>query len=66
MNTGALTAGNNAVLEVFFIQNGANTDVVFENVAFGSASALELETTITLVGVTAANVHLVDGLITVS
>ena len=57
--------GNNSVLEVFLIQVGADTVVTLEKVAFGSNSAAEAETTITLTGVNVADVTLTNGIITV-
>ena len=64
VNTGALTTGDNAALEMFIIDNTAGTDAVvtFETAAFGSASASDFFT-ITLTGVTAAEVAVVDGMI---
>lgn len=58
--------GNNAVLEVFLIQSGADTIVTLEKVVFGSNSAAEAETTITLTGVNVADVSLANGIITVA
>ena len=64
-STAVKTGGDNAVLEVFLIQSGADTIVTLEKVAFGSNSTLEAETTITLTGVTVADVSLANGIITV-
>lgn len=61
VNSGALTTGNNAALEVFFIQNGTRTEVHVETEAFGSAS--DDVTVITLIGVDATDLQLVDGII---
>ncbi|USX15515.1 DUF4214 domain-containing protein [Oxalobacteraceae bacterium OTU3CAMAD1] len=62
-NNGALNTGNNAVLEVFMIQNGANTVVHLETKAFGSNSAAEAEIQITLTGVNAADLVFTNGII---
>lgn len=65
-NAGGLTDGNNSVLEVFFVQNGVNTDVVFETSTFGSSAASPETFTITLTGVAAADLSLSsDGYLTV-
>lgn len=61
VNTGALTTGNNAAMEVFFIQNGTRTEVHVETEDFGSASGDV--TVITLIGVDATDLQLVDGII---
>lgn len=61
VNSGALTTGNNAAMEVFFIQNGTRTEVHVETEDFGSASGNV--TVITLVGVDATDLQLVDGII---
>jgi hypothetical protein len=63
LNSGALTTGNNAVLEVFFVQQGNNTLVTIETEAFGSSSA-EPEIVITLTGVTASELTFNNGIIT--
>lgn len=63
LNTGKLTAGNNAVLEIFLAQDGKNTTVTVENKAYGSETGDTI--TITLVGVTATDVHFANGIITV-
>lgn len=64
-NAGALSEGNNSALEVFFVQNGVNTDVVFETATFGSNAASQEVFTVTLVGVNAADLSLsADGYIT--
>lgn len=62
-NNGALNTGNNAVLEVFMIQNGANTVVHLETKAFGSNSAAEAEIQITLTGVNATDLVFNNGII---
>jgi len=63
LNTGALTTGNNAVMEVFFVQQGNNTLVTIETETFGSNSA-EPEIVITLTGVTASELTFNNGIIT--
>jgi hypothetical protein len=65
LNTGAVTTGNNAVLEVFFTQQGNNTIVTIENEAFGSSSsaAADAKFTITLTGVDAADLTFNNGII---
>ena len=65
LNTGALSTGNNAVLEVFLVQSGANTVVTLETKAFGSSSA-DAEIKITLTGVDVNDVSLANGIITVA
>lgn len=65
LNTGALSTGNNAVLEVFLVQSGANTVVTLETKAFGSSSA-DAEIKITLTGVDVNDVTLANGIITVA
>lgn len=64
LNTGALTTGNNAVLEAFIIADGANTNIVLEKTVFGSSAATPEVVTITLVGVDATDVQLNNGIIT--
>lgn len=59
--TGALTTGNDAVLEVFFIQNGTRTEVHIEDKIYGSDSGDV--TVITLIGVDATDLQLTDGII---
>lgn len=63
LNTGDLKAGNNAALEIFLKQVGANTEVTVETKAYGSDSQDTI--TITLVGVSAADVHFDGGIVTV-
>ena len=66
VNTGKLTTGNDAKLELFIAQSGANTVLQVETSAFGSNAATAEVVKITLVGVTATDVHLdANGLITV-
>jgi len=66
LNTGKLTAGNNAVLEAFVAQNGTDTTIKLEKTVFGSNAATPEVITITLTGVDATKVHLTNGIITVS
>ncbi|MFC0132771.1 hypothetical protein CR105_13140 [Massilia eurypsychrophila] len=61
--TGALTTGNNAALEVFIAQSGANTTITIETEVYGSASGDVI--VITLNGVAAADVAFANGIITV-
>jgi hypothetical protein len=61
LNTGDLEDGNNAVMEVFFVQNGTRTEVHVEQAAYGSDS--DDVTVITLIGVNADDLQLVDGII---
>lgn len=66
LNKGALTTGNNAVLEAFITSanSGADTVITLEKTAFGSNAASPEVVTITLVGVAAADVVLSNGIIT--
>lgn len=68
LNTGALTSGNNAVLEAFIktAANGTDTVITLETSAFGSNAAIPEVVTITLVGVVATDVVLNNGIITLS
>jgi hypothetical protein len=66
LNTGKLTTGNNAVLEAFVAQNGADTTIKLEKTAFGSNAATPEVITITLTGVDATKVHMTNGIITVA
>ncbi|OON60763.1 hypothetical protein B0920_17570 [Massilia sp. KIM] len=61
--TGDLKKGDNAALEVFFVQSGSNTVVTIETVAFGSNSA-DAEIKITLTGVDADDLTFNNGIIT--
>ena len=61
-NTGDLEDGNNAALEVFFVQNGTRAEVHVENAVYGSESGSV--TVITLVGVDAADLQFNNGVIT--
>ena len=63
LNSGALSAGNDTAMEVFFIQNGTRAEVHVEKAAYGSASDDTI--VISLVGVDAADLQLVDGIISV-
>lgn len=66
VNTGKLSTGNDAKLEVFIAQSGANTVLQVETSTFGSSTATPEVVKITLVGVTATDVHLdSNGLITI-
>lgn len=65
LNTGKLTAGNDAVLEIFLQQDGINTVVTMEKAAYGSHSGANDLITITLVGVNMADVHFDSGIVTV-
>lgn len=64
LNTGALTTGNNAALEVFVSQVGGDTVLKMETSVFGSSTATPEIITITLVGVDAADIVMNNGIIT--
>jgi len=66
LNAGKLTDGNNSALEVFFTQQGNNTLVTIEKVAFGSSASAgaDAKITITLTGVDATDLTFTDGIIT--
>lgn len=64
MVKGALSTGNNAVLEAFVTQSGTDTVIRLEKTAFGSAAATPEVVTITLVGVDATTIQLNNGIIT--
>jgi len=78
LNSGALTAGNNNALEIFFVQNGEDAQVVIENTVYGSGTitadadgvltqpAGEQVTVITLTGVDAAALSFDNGIISVA
>lgn len=67
LNAGSLKDGDDAVLEVFFIQEGNNAKVVLETKAYGSSEAGVEEVTITLAGVKAADLTLTeDGFVTLA
>ena len=56
--------GNANALEVFFVQNGSDTEVVIENKAFASNATSPTDiTTITLTGVKVADVHFENGFV---
>jgi hypothetical protein len=65
LNTGALSTGNNAVLEAFVSQSGLDTVIRVETSAFGSSAATPEVVTITLVGVDATDIQLNNGIISV-
>lgn len=66
LNEGQLADGDDTALEVFFIQDGNNTQVVLETKVYGSSEAGVDETVITLTGVNAGDLILsADGLITI-
>lgn len=64
LNTGAMTTGNNAALEVFVSQLGGDTVLKVETSMFGSSTASPEIVTITLVGVDAADIMMNNGIIT--
>jgi hypothetical protein len=64
LNTGKLSTGNNAVLEAFVAQVGGDTVLTVETSTFGSSATSAEVVTITLVGVTATDVVLNNGIIT--
>lgn len=64
LNTGALTTGNNAALEVFVSQVGGDTVLKIETSVFGSSTATPEIVTITLVGVDSADIMMNNGIIT--
>lgn len=68
LNQGALTTGNNAVLEAFITSanSGADTVITLEKTAFGSNAATPEVVTITLVGVASTDVVLNNGIITLA
>ena len=60
----SLHEGNANALEVFFVQNGADTQVIIENKAFASNATSPTDiTTITLTGVNVADVHFENGFV---
>ncbi|MGF6181991.1 hypothetical protein ABIB42_003018 [Massilia sp. UYP32] len=64
LNTGAITAGDNSVLEVFFINNSTGgVQVRLETEVYGSDNAAVAEQIITLTGVQAEDLQFVDGII---
>ena len=62
LNEGALSTGNDAVLEVFFNQRGNNAEVIIETKAYGSDSGATQ--TITLTGVNVEDLTFENGIIT--
>jgi len=64
VNTGALTTGDDAAWEVFFVQNGGRAEIHVETKAYGSDSGDV--SVITLVGVDAADLQLNNGVITLN
>lgn len=64
VNTGALTTGDNSVLEMFITQGttAADTLITFETAAFGSASAGDFFT-VSLTGVATTDLTILDGMI---
>jgi len=67
VNTGALTTGDNAVLEMFITEGttAADTLLTFETEVFGSASTGDFFT-VELTGVTTDEISIVDGLLTIA
>ena len=63
-NEGDLEDGDNAALEVFFVQNGTRAEIHVENAAYGSDS--DDVTVITLIGVNADDLVFNSGVITVN
>ncbi|WP_313169300.1 hypothetical protein [Massilia oculi] len=64
LNSGALTTGDDAALEVFFVQNGGRAEIHVETKAYGSDSGDV--SVITLVGVDATDLQLNNGVITLN
>ena len=64
LNTGDLEDGNNAAMEIFFVQNGTRAEVHVEKAAYGSDSGDV--TVITLVGVDAEDLVFANGVVTVN
>jgi len=63
--TGKLTSGDNSKLEVFFVANTTGVRIHLETEVYGSDSAAVAEQVITLTGVSAADLVLENGIITV-
>lgn len=71
LSDGAIVGGNNSAKEVFFIQSGANVNVVVETAEYGSStaaanlatSATDNVAVITLAGVSAADLTFSNGVI---
>jgi hypothetical protein len=65
LNEGALSTGNNAALEVFFNQKGANAEIIIETETYGSDLAASAGVkVITLTGVNIADLNFDNGIIT--
>ena len=64
LNTGDVEDGDNAVLEVFFVQNGSRAEIHVEKAVYGSES--EDMAVITLIGVNADDLQFSNGVITLS
>ena len=64
LNRGALTTGDDAVLEAFVRQVGSDTVISLETSNFGSSAATAEVVVITLVGVDATTIQLNNGIIT--
>jgi hypothetical protein len=64
LNTGALSTGNNSVLEVFMIQSGTSVKIYLETEVYGTDTAAVAEQVITLTGITVAELSLSNGIIT--
>lgn len=64
LNRGALTTGNNAVLEAFVSSVNGDTVIKLEKSVFGSSAATPEVVTITLVGIDATTIQLNNGIIT--
>lgn len=65
-NDGALADGDDAALEVFFVQNGTRAEVHVENKVYGSDSGGDDVTVITLIGVNADDLVFNNGVITMN
>jgi hypothetical protein len=66
LKSGALSTGDNSMMEIFVSQTGANTTLQIETSAFGSNATTPEVVSIVLVGVTATDVTLdSNGIITV-
>jgi hypothetical protein len=61
LSTAAVTKGNDAALEIFFTQNGANTVVTIETKAFGDTGTATEISNVTLVGVVANTLEFANG-----
>jgi len=65
-DTTAGDEGDNAVLEVWITETGGSAVITIETSVFGSEAVIPETYTITLTGVAAADVSLVDGVVTVA